>query len=157
MTVSNAFWKSTKQANTLPSLELQYVSIIHLFPLHKGDMKICSPECPREIWLFRGWTNFHISATSFSGGRSRSTGREPPTMDLRFCIIDGEILKRHCKAVFSHCKPPALPTELKEISTNTVSRGGYEPTTVPITLGRGVFPLHIQTSLTDHVPQKNIL
>ena len=42
---------------------------IHLFPLQKGDMKICSPEkshisrgqCPREIWLFRGWTNFHIS------------------------------------------------------------------------------------------------
>ena len=31
----------------------------------------------------------------------------------------------------------ALPTELKEISTNTVSRGGYESTTVPITLGRG--------------------
>jgi hypothetical protein len=31
MTVSNAFWKSTKQANTLPSLELQYVSIILAF------------------------------------------------------------------------------------------------------------------------------
>ena len=39
---------------------------IHLFPLHKGDMKICSPEKNhisrgqhvREIWLFRGWTNF---------------------------------------------------------------------------------------------------
>jgi hypothetical protein len=30
---------------------------------------------------------------------------------------------------------------LKEISTNAVSRGGYEPTMVPITLGRGVFPL----------------
>ena len=43
--------------------------IIHLFPLHKGDMKICSPEKshiswgqrPSEIWLFRGWANFHIS------------------------------------------------------------------------------------------------
>ena len=42
---------------------------MHLFPLHKGDMKICSLEkshisrwqSPREIWLFRGWTNFHIS------------------------------------------------------------------------------------------------
>ena len=42
---------------------------IHLFPLQKGDMKICSPEKshisrgqrPREIWLFRGWTNLHIS------------------------------------------------------------------------------------------------
>ena len=37
----------------------------------------------------------------------------------------------------------ALPTERKEISTNAVSlsRGGYEPTTVPITLcggGRGI-------------------
>ena len=30
----------------------------------------------------------------------------------------------------------ALPTELKEISTAAVGRGGYEPTTVPITLGR---------------------
>jgi hypothetical protein len=30
----------------------------------------------------------------------------------------------------------ALPTELKEISTTAVGRGGYEPTTVPITLGR---------------------
>ena len=36
----------------------------------------------------------------------------------------------------------ALPTELKKISTNAVSRGGYEPTTVSITLGRGAFPLH---------------
>jgi hypothetical protein len=27
----------------------------------------------------------------------------------------------------------ALPTDLNEISTNAVSRGGYEPTTVPIT------------------------
>ena len=43
--------------------------IIHLFPLQKGDMKICSPEKshispgqrPREIWLFRRWTHFHIS------------------------------------------------------------------------------------------------
>jgi hypothetical protein len=41
----------------------------YLFPLHKGVMKICSPEKshisrgqrPREIWLFRGWTNLHIS------------------------------------------------------------------------------------------------
>ena len=31
----------------------------------------------------------------------------------------------------------ALPTELKEISTNAVSRGCYEPTKVPITLSRG--------------------
>ena len=39
----------------------------------------------------------------------------------------------------------ALPTELKEISTKTVSRGGYEPikyTTVPMTLCSGAFPLH---------------
>ena len=35
----------------------------------------------------------------------------------------------------------ALPTELKEISTNAVSRGGYEPTTVPITLGVGSVPV----------------
>jgi len=28
------------------------------------------------------------------------------------------------------------------IYTNAVSRGGYEPTTVPITLGRGAFLLH---------------
>jgi len=35
----------------------------------------------------------------------------------------------------SHFKPPA---ELKEISTNAVSRCGYEPTTFPITLGRSV-------------------
>ena len=35
----------------------------------------------------------------------------------------------------------ALPTELKEIPTNAVIRGGYEPTTVHITLGRGEFPL----------------
>jgi hypothetical protein len=34
-------------------------------------------------------------------------------------------------------------TELKEISTNTVSRGGYEPTTVPIILGRGAFSLQV--------------
>ena len=38
----------------------------------------------------------------------------------------------------------ALPTELKEISTNAVSGGGYESTKVPITLGRGAFLLHIQ-------------
>ena len=35
----------------------------------------------------------------------------------------------------------ALPTELKEITTNAAIRGGYEPTMVPITLGRGEFPL----------------
>ena len=36
---------------------------IHLFPLHKGDMKICSPEKDqREIWLFRGW-KFFISSS----------------------------------------------------------------------------------------------
>jgi len=54
------------RANIFLSLER---NIMHLFPLHKGDMKICSPEKshisrgqrPREIWLFRGWTNFHIS------------------------------------------------------------------------------------------------
>ena len=33
-----------------------------------------------------------------------------------------------------------LPTEPKVISTNTVSNGGYEPTTVPITLCRGAYP-----------------
>jgi hypothetical protein len=47
----------------------------------------------------------------------------------------------------SHCKPPALPTELKEISTNTVSRGGYKPIGIPITLCRGLFLLHFLTSL----------
>ena len=31
----------------------------------------------------------------------------------------------------------ALPTELIEISTDAVSRGGYKPTMVHITLGRG--------------------
>ena len=44
-------------------------NFIHLFPVHKGDMNICTPEKnhisrrqrPREIWLFRGWTHFHIS------------------------------------------------------------------------------------------------
>lgn len=33
----------------------------------------------------------------------------------------------------------ALPTELKEISTKAVGRGGCEPTTDPIFLGRGSF------------------
>jgi hypothetical protein len=33
-------------------------NIIHLFPVHKGDMDICSPE---KIHISRGWTNFHIS------------------------------------------------------------------------------------------------
>jgi hypothetical protein len=42
----------------------------------------------------------------------------------------------------SRMKATVLPTELKEISTNTVSRGSYEPTMVPITLGRGAFPLY---------------
>lgn len=32
-----------------------------------------------------------------------------------------------------------LPTELNEISTNSVSGGGYEPTMVYITLGKGVY------------------
>ena len=32
--------------------------------------------------------------------------------------------------------------ELTEISTNAVSGGGYESTTIPITLGREVYPLH---------------
>ena len=36
----------------------------------------------------------------------------------------------------------------KEISTNAVSRGGYEPTTVPIILGKGAFPLHYISSAT---------
>jgi hypothetical protein len=36
----------------------------------------------------------------------------------------------------------ALPTELKEIYINAVSRGGPGPTTVPITLHRGAFSLH---------------
>ena len=30
----------------------------------------------------------------------------------------------------------------KEISTNAVSRGGYEPTMIPITLDGGAFPLY---------------
>ena len=38
----------------------------------------------------------------------------------------------------------ALLTELKEISTNAVSRCGIEPTTVPITLGRGAFLLQLK-------------
>ena len=45
----------------------------------------------------------------------------------------------------SRMKATVLPTELKEISTNTVSRGSYEPTMVPITLGRRAFPLYIQS------------
>ena len=35
----------------------------------------------------------------------------------------------------------SLPTELKEISTNT-AESGYEPTTGPITLGRGALHLY---------------
>jgi len=34
-------------------------------------------------------------------------------------------------------------TEQKEISTNAVSRGGYEPTTVPITLGKDNIILYL--------------
>ena len=49
----------------------------------------------------------------------------------------------------SHCST-ALPTELKKISTNAVSRGGYEPTTVSITLGRGAFPLHSPHPKSHH-------
>jgi hypothetical protein len=37
----------------------------------------------------------------------------------------------------------ALPTELKEMSTNAVSRGGYEPTTVCINLDRGDLSLQL--------------
>ena len=44
----------------------------------------------------------------------------------------------------------ALPTELKKISTNAVSRGGYEPTTVSITLGRGEFTLHSPHPKSHH-------
>ena len=40
-------------------------------------------------------------------------------------------------------------TNWGEISTNAVNRGGYEPTTVPITLGRGALPLHFP-QLTSH-------
>ena len=57
----------------------------------------------------------------------------------------------HCKQQnvmswrdLSHCKQHVLSTEPRQISTNTVSRGGNEPTTVPITLGRGVYPLQKQ-------------
>jgi hypothetical protein len=50
----------------------------------------------------------------------------------------------------------ALPTELKEISTNAVSRGGYEHTTVPITLGRGAFPLQYYTIETCCVIVKRV-
>jgi hypothetical protein len=44
----------------------------------------------------------------------------------------------------------ALPTELKKISTNAVSRGGYESTTVSITLGKGEFPLHSPHPKSHH-------
>ena len=43
----------------------------------------------------------------------------------------------------SHCKPSLLTTELKEISINQLSRGGYEPTTLTMTLGRGALLLHL--------------
>jgi len=59
----------SKRCDNVTFSFLQRKNIIHLFPLHKGDMKICSPEKsnisrgqrPREIWLFWGWKNFHIS------------------------------------------------------------------------------------------------
>jgi hypothetical protein len=50
--------------------------------------------------------------------------------------------KMQCPQWGSIPGPLVLQAELKEISTIAVSRGGYEPTTVPITLGRGAFPLH---------------
>jgi hypothetical protein len=61
-------WKKQVSLNGKQSL-IHLWNIIHLFPLHKGDMKICWPEKshisrgqrPREIWLFRGWANCHIS------------------------------------------------------------------------------------------------
>ena len=31
-----------------------------------------------------------------------------------------------------------------DLHLNTASRGGYEPTTVPTTLGREAFPLHMR-------------
>ena len=37
----------------------------------------------------------------------------------------------------------ALQTELKEISTNAVSKCSYEHTTVPLTLSKRAFPLHL--------------
>ena len=49
----------------------------------------------------------------------------------------------------------ALPTELKEISTNIVSRGGYEPTTVPITLGRGAFNVSNIVQLVEGGCERN--
>jgi hypothetical protein len=48
-----------------------------------------------------------------------------------------------------HCK--ARPTELKKIFTNSVSRGGYEPTTVHITLGRGAYTLQYIHWLYDEM------
>jgi hypothetical protein len=43
---------------------------------------------------------------------------------------------------------PGTSRIVRHRSTNwTVSRGGYEPTTVPITLGRGAFPLQKQTCI----------
>ena len=41
--------------------------------------------------------------------------------------------------IFINVSHSSLPTEIKEMSTNAVSRGGYEPTTVPIALGRGTY------------------
>lgn len=45
-----------------------------------------------------------------------------------------------------------LPTELKETSTYSVSREVYEPTTVPTTLGRGVYPLQYVRLLSPSFP-----
>ena len=50
--------------------------------------------------------------------------------------------------------PLALPNDLKKSSPNTVSRGGNEHTTVPITLGGGAFPLHMKVNNEVHTPCK---
>jgi hypothetical protein len=44
----------------------------------------------------------------------------------------------------------SLTTELKDISTNAVSRGGYGPNMVLITLGRGAFPLQYNINAIWH-------
>jgi hypothetical protein len=51
-----------------------WMYITHLFPLHKGDMKICSPEKShisrgqrqREIWLFEGEQIFLFHSNIYS-------------------------------------------------------------------------------------------
>ena len=53
------------------------------------------------------------------------------------CNVPDEIKSQD----LSHWKSPLY--QLKEISTNAVGRGGYEPPTVLMTLGRGAFPLHL--------------